>query len=55
MSMQIKLDVQKMGHTVEARGYLALKTGSASAVGCVLRVYLSSKPSEDKPGTLKSL
>jgi len=35
--------------------YLELKTGSASKVGCVLRVYLSSKPSDERPGTFRSL
>lgn len=35
--------------------YLALKTGSASGVDCVLLVYLRSKPSEERPGTLSSL
>lgn len=35
--------------------YLALKTGSTSALGCVLRVYLISKASAERPGTFKSL
>lgn len=35
--------------------YLALKTGSESGDGCVFRVYLSSKPSEERPGTCRSL
>ena len=35
--------------------YPAQKTGSEVGVGCVLRVYLRSKPSDERPGTVKSL
>ena len=35
--------------------YLALKIGSSLADGCVFRVYLSSKPSAERPGTSRSL
>jgi hypothetical protein len=35
--------------------YLAVKIGSASALGWVLLVYLISNPSEETPGTRKSL
>lgn len=35
--------------------YLAVKIGSASELGWVLLVYLMSNPSEETPGTRKSL
>jgi hypothetical protein len=38
-------------HTI----YLALKTGSSLGDGCVFRVYLSSIPSAERPGTFRSL